>query len=467
MPIYSSSKQRVVQGTNPGETVTQSQFSTISSNVPLERFINPIKDLHPAVDATNGPILTDSGLTATAPSFTNMTKYQWDSGVFNTQSQNWSTVLTGTGQNTTGQSMCFNNTTPRTWTYGNMSPMNMESCLDTGWVTDATTITIAFFNYTAYTGTGYCDMTLWVEHQGRLKRVDTGVPITQTASNGFIYRTLTFKEARNREFRILLPHSCWFAYVYINQSASIAKSANRFLIATNGDSWNEPHQTGTMMTNSGGGFGTGTYYTYFLSQAIIEQTGWAVILMAEGGTGEYNCNDGVLRAQNYVNAGGESVFHGQARINDFITKFGARNPLVWTIGGWNDGTLPPAPVRSSYAATVLAGIDYFISKKPNIQLMYSNIQPVSIAAGDARDLARQGQADAIALRPLTVIGMVDSTGMWIVNDTTATGQRMANVNNSDNIHLHAKGADMVAAWYLAKAKKFQIPLSYVTGMMAA
>jgi hypothetical protein len=458
--IHFSSKIETPDGTLVTSTTAPQQ------RVALGSLMKPMKDVWPAVDGVNGPLTGDTGITAGTPTTTGMTLYAWNSGVFNTQSQNWVVTPTGTGQNTSGYSACINASTPRIWSYGYLQNYPQESNIDFSFVTDATTITIFYYrnnSYATFSSPNYHDMQIYAEYRGNMRKLNQ-MPATSTGGGGLFYRTLTMLEARELEYRVMLPMDCWFVGVYINNTATIRKSANRPFIITNGDSWNEP--TGNVLSSPvGGAYPTGTYRVAGLSQMIAEATGWAVALCAQGGTGEYNVNDGVAHPQTYTNANGMSTFHGQSRINDMSTKFFSRHPIVWTIGGWNDGDVVPAPARTSYRDRVLEGIDRMVAAKSDIQLLYSSIQPVDITPGNNRDLSRQGQADACALRPNNVIGFVNQMPMW--PDTTMSGQRGANVNSSDTIHLHVKGAELVANWNLAEAAKFTVPLNYYNAMLAA
>lgn len=455
--IHFSSKIETPDGT----LVTSS--TAPQQRVSLGSLMKPMKDVWPAVDATNGPLVGDTGIAAGAPTTSGLTLFPWSSGVFNTQSQNWVATPTGTGQNTSGYSACVNASTPRVWTYGYMTGSPQESNIDFSFVTDATTITIFFFQYAGYSGSAHKDMQIYAEYNGNMRKL-TRMPAVNSSGDGLFYRTITMKEARELEYRVMLPMDCWLIGVYINTTATIRKAPNKPFIITNGDSWNEP--SGNVLASPvGGAYPTGTYRNVGMSQMIAEATGFAVALCAQGGTGEYNCNDSTSRDQTYVSANNTSVFHGQNRINDMNTKFFARNPIVWTIGGWNDGTLPPSPYRTSYRDRVLAGIDRMVAAKSDIQLLYSSIQPVSITPGDVRDLSALGQADACAQRPNNVIGFINQMPMW--PDTTMSGQRGANVNSTDTIHLHAKGADLVANWNVAAMQRFTIPLNYYNGMLSA
>jgi len=431
--------------------------------------LKPMKGYWPAPDAVNGPILSDTGMVAGTPSPTGVTLYPFNSGVFNTQSQNWVTMPVGTWQNNSGFPACANATTPRFTTWDVNEGLPQESNLDTGFVSDSPVVTIVYMHYVHYETRQYHDMQLWAEDDtGAMKKI-TQLPKTGSTANGIAYRTITFKEAREREFRLMLPWNCHFIGIYVGNLYTVRKSPNKLLIATNGDSWNEPSGN-VLQTPIGGGWPTGTYQTYGLSQAIAEATGAAVILTAQGGTGYFNVNNAARNEEYVMSLGGGSVFMSKSRMDFLAETFGDRYPLLWTIGGWNDGSLPPDPVRTTYAARVTSGINRAVAavaaataNAVNLQLLFSGIQSVSITNGDDRYLANLGIQDAVASAdPDNVIGFIDQIGMW--PNTTMSGHRGNNVG-PDTLHLHAKGADMVANWNLAAAKTKSIPADYYAGML--
>lgn len=331
--------------------------SKLSSLITLGSLMHPMTDAFPAVDATNGPLTADTGITAGSPSTTGRTLFRWDSGVFRTQGMNW--VAANTAANTSGQSAAINASTPRKYTYGTSQGFPYESNHDFAFVTDAPTVTVWYWHWTGYSGSNYHDMRWMVEDGGRLKQVRGNVglmmPSTSTAGGGFYSRTLTFKEARERQHRIMLPANCFVVGVYIDTLATIRKAANVPMMLMNGDSWQEPNGN-VLASPIGGAYPTGTFRTAGFAQEYAIATGFVTALIAQGGTGEFNCNDGAARARGYANAVGESVFHGDARIADAWAKFGAGAPIWRDMGGWNDGDLPGSPFQSNYQSRVADGL---------------------------------------------------------------------------------------------------------------
>ena len=441
--------------------------SEVGGSVPLSRFFKPIRRTYPVKDATNGPWTVDSGLTNAVPATTGRDFYAWNSGVFADQSQNWVATPQGANMNNSGFSAAMNAPTCRQYGYGYMGNTTpLPSTLDIGFVTDATEVTVHYYFYNVYTATNqnYHDMKWYADHQGELHKHDP-IPVSANTAGGNWYRTMTYKESISREHRILLGPSCFIIGIYVNTGAVVSKPASKLLLATNGDSWNEPN--GAILASLNGDYSAkGTHSVSGLSQQIIEQTGAALITMAHGGTGEFNCIDGAAHDANFVDGGKNTVFHGETRLSDFITKFGAKNPIVFTIGGWNDGDLGGAPYAANYQARVTAGINRWISKKSDIKLIYAGIQPVALTEGDNRNQTMLGQLAAYAAAPAAnMVGYFSLKPMWL-NTATGTTQRGLNTNGSDNIHLTDKGADSVANWMIQKVATMLVPANYINTMLS-
>jgi len=436
-----------------------------NSVVTLGELFKPMTGIYP--DAANGPLAADSGITAGTPTTTGLTLYTPASSPqpFNLQSQYLQSYANGSYANTSGSTVWINHSTPRVW-WGpsDRAGRPIESNIDFGFVSDSDTVILRYFHYTGYTASAYHDNQIYVEHEGALKKI-TRLPRTSTAGGGLFYRTLTFDELVEREFRVQLPMNCWLIGVYIKNQATIRPSPNKPFVMINGDSWNEPAGD-TLQSPAGGAWASGgCYRTFYLPQAIAERTGFACGLMAQGGTGYFNANDGVTHPDTYVDALGNSPFLSSSRITHASTRFFPRNPLIWTIGGWNDGALGGTPYLDTYRARVLSGIDRCIAAKSNIQMMFSTIQPAA-SSGTFYDAFRVqstlGMIEAGAARPDNVIGVLNIESMC--KDMSMSGQRGANVG-PDTLHLHAKGADLVAGWMAAGIAKFELPRDYYQGML--
>ena len=477
MPVPSLSKVSVPSGTAPGDLVTRSDILNISTDMVLGDLFKPW-GLIKAVDATNGPWTADTGITAGTPTgfpaVSGKTFYAWDSGVFNTQSQFWEAAGTAAGQNASGYSACVNKSTPRVWTFGSLTGRPVESMIDTGIVTDSASVTLVYYSRLAdqQGSTTHTDMTVAVEVNGQMMELGA-TPAVNTAGTGTKYRTLTMQQARMAEWRFILPGNCYLIGVLVDTGSTIRKAPNKLLLAYTGDSWGEAGGC-TLAAPIGGAWPTGTHRTHFLPMSIIRLTGAAMIQLGQGGTGEGNANDSTWRDANYLGSDGSSVFHSVNRINDLVTKFGSRNPVVLHFGGWNDGDLVPAPAQSVYQARVQEGIQRYIAAKADIKLFYASIQNVYMPSAGSltakRGASLLGQLAAFAagrsVYPNNVLGYADFRAMWPDGSTGSTSQRTVNTNAADTIHLHMKGGYSVANWIVAALKDLRLSQSYYNQMKA-
>lgn len=436
-----------------------------TEDIVLGSLMKPMKGLH-VIDATNGPITGDTLIQSGAPSTTGRTLYPWNAGCYNTQSQYWAAAPDGTGFNDSGMSACVNNLGARVYGSTSMDGYPLESNIDFGFITEALSVTVVYFNYGGATGNGYHDNQIYVEDTatGNLKKM-TQMPATKTAT-GLQYRTISFKEAREREFRVMLAMNSWFVGVYIESPYTIRKSANKLMFCVNGDSWNEPWGS-VLATPVGGAYPTGTYRVAYTPQMLAEATGAAVANAAQSGTGYFNAGSGASKEEVDIYNQGTfnncSVFFGKSRIDNIIGKIGPRNPIFFTIGGWNDGAITGS--QSAYATRVASGISRIITAKADIQLLFAGIEPVSSAYQTNHQNDNNGIRDAITAAPqANIVGFIDMWDMWL--DKTMSGQRGNNVNSSDQIHLHSKGAEMVTRWWTESIKAMTIPAEYYRGMLA-
>jgi hypothetical protein len=472
MPRHSSSKQRVPSGTQPGEVITRADVANISTDIMLSDLMNPWGMIK-AVDATNGPWTADTGITAglpTAfPAVSGKTFYAWNSGIFNLQSQNWQAAGTAAGQNASGYSAAINKSTPRLWTFGSLTGQPVESMIDVNFMTDSAAVTFVYYSRLAdqQGSTTHTDMTVAAEVNGQMMELGA-LPAVNTAGTGNKYRTITMQQARMAEWRALLPGNCYFIGILVDTGSTVRKAPNKLLLAYNGDSWGEAGGC-TLASPIGGAWPTGTHRTHFLPTSIIRLTNAAMVQSGFGGTGEVNAN-GTAGDANYVNADGSSVFHGVSRINYFINTFGARNPLVLHLGGWNDRD--SGFNQAQYQARVQEGIQRWIAAKADIKLFYGSIQNVWLPGEGSLTAAltamTNGQVAAFAAGraayPNNVLGWMDFRNMWPDGSTGATSQRTVNTNAADTIHLHVKGGYSVANYIVSLLKDIRLPQSYYNAM---
>lgn len=441
----------------------------VNGSVRLGDLFRPMKGVWPAVDATNGPITADSGIVAGGPVTTGLTLYTPAStpAPFNLQSMHLQSYANGVAANSSGSTVWINHNGSRVW-WGpsDRAGKPVEGPMDFSFVTDSKVVAVSYFHYAGYSGSAYQDQQWYVEHEGQQKKL-TRLPVSASQS-GVCHRRVTYLESRQREHRIVLPAQCWLIGVWVEANATIRKAPNRPLLLLNGDSWNEPNG-GVIQSPAGGAWGSGgTFRTYYLPDAIREHTGFAVANIAQGGTGYFNCNDGAARAENYADSVGNTVFFGQGRISDAAAKYFARNPILWTVGGWNDGSLGGASpsYQAAYQARVASGIARCKAAKPDLKMMFSTIQPAASSGtvyDDFRYASTLGQIAAAAAEPANVIGVVNQEQMWL--NMSTGGQRGANVG-PDTLHLTAKGADSVAGWNIAAAAGFVVPRAYLDACLA-
>lgn len=420
-----------------------------------------------AAPGSSSPLSADTGIVAGLPSTTGKVFAQWNSGVFNLQSQHW--VAAPAAATDGSRSACQNVTTPRVYSSGPLVSQPVGSFFDINFQTDSPHVGVLYYFNNAYTARLYHDMHWLVEDSGKLQQV-TAYPATSPGGLGWYSRTLSFNEARMRDHRISLPGDAVFAGIYIDTPYQIAPTANKWVIALNGDSWNEA-AGGVLASPMGGAYPTGTYEVMNLPQALMLAWGCAVIPIAQFGTGRFTANNNALASHTY-NSYGNTTFEGDARIADYAAKFAGSGALILTIGGWNDAAYNGSPYHDTYMTECQRGIDAWQSAIPGVQLLYVGIQPGDISGSDSRYLNNQGLKDACASRASNVVGFIDQLPMWYDVATGWTGTtwpgfgspptlRSNNVNPADQLHLTVKGANMVSRWITDRAKHIPVLQSYI------
>lgn len=442
--------------TSDGSTITLGELTTPSDGV------------------LSGVVSANSGIVGGLPSTTGKVFAQWDSGVFNLQSQHW--VPAPAAATDGSRSACQNVTTPRTYSSGPLANQPVGSYFDINFQSDSPHVSALYYYQNAYTGRLYHDVTWEVEDNGKLGQV-SALPATSTGGLGWYTQTLTFADSRMRDHRIWLPGDAVFAGIYIDTPYQIAPTANKWLVALNGDSWNEA-AGGVLASPLGGAYPTGTYETMNLPQALAMAWGCAVIPIAQFGTGRFIANNNAV-SNHTTNVNGNTTFEGDLRISDYASKFSGSGALILTIGGWNDASYNGAPYHDTYMAECQRGIDAWKTAIPGVQLLYVGIQPGDITGvNDPRYLNNQGLKDACASRASNVAGFIDSMPMWYDLAVGWTGTswpgfgapatlRSNNVNNTDTLHLHAKGANMVSKWITDRAKHIPLQRTYIEAQRAA
>ena len=473
---YEASGARFPTPTAPTDIANKSYVdNNAGGTVTLGELYQPLRGTWPAVDATNGPLTADAGITSTAPSFTGLTLYPWNSGKFNTQSQNWSAVPSSNGP-TTNQ-VCQNTTTNRGNNYASTG-LGFPCHSDFSFVADAATVIIAYWQTTTFpaalgTSSSYHEVQIFAEHEGVMKGIRDAPAVWPNGSGGnqMYYRVITFKQARRREFRVMLSAGCWFAGVYIDTGAQISKAPNRpILMGCFGDSWAEP--VGNVFNSLGGnGSQAGVTWPTGCSQLYSNSalqyaiaTGFAVAIGNQGGTGWIVTNGSNLSATDPAVVGFTS-FASQNQVDYFWNTWGAKNPMAFVGGGWNDGT---SYSTATYQAAVDAGLRRLLAKNSAMPILVEGIQNKSITVGDGRDLANTGIANAVAALKTAgynMCGFVNNLG-----DSLFSGQYVdlwtADIG-PDGLHPTVKGGDFIGTNRAKASARFTVPRSFVNTTLAS
>lgn len=472
---YEASRAKFPATSLPTDPASKSYTDAAAGgSVPLGSLYRPMTGVWPVVDATNGPLTADAGTTNTAPSFTGLTLFSWNSGAFNTQSQNWVAVPSSNGPST--NQCCQNVTTPRGTNYASTG-IGFPCHSDFSFVTDTTKIIIAYYQTTtgmANLGisSSYHESQVFVEHEGQMKGIRSAPNVWPNGSGGnqMFYRVITFKEARRREFRVMLSVGCWFAGVYVDTGAFMQKAPNRpILMGCFGDSWAEG--AGNVWSSVGGngsqaGVTWPTGCSLLYSNTALQwcvQTGGAAIIGHQGGTGYFNANGSGLTEDSTT--AGFTVFASQGQVDFFWNTFGSRYPMAGVFGGWNDGTTPVgAPILTNYQARVDKVLRKILAKDAAIPLLVEGIQCKSIGVGDGRDLSNQGIAAAVAALQATY-----SNVMPFINDIADRNYVdiwTADIG-PDGLHPTVKGGDNIGAIRAKKSANFMVARTRINQILAA
>jgi hypothetical protein len=437
--------------------------SDLDGAITIGELTHPMDSVWPAVDATNGPLTADAGAVGTAPSFSGLTYYSWDSGKFNSQSQNWLPVPASLGPGTNTEA-CYNKATPRA-EYFATPGITQPAHIDFGFIADTAKIILVYRHFGNYTPGSYHETHIFAEHDGRLKQIRSAPEAFSGSGNKVFYRTVTFKEARRREFRFWLTSNLWLMGVYIDNTASIEKSPNRPLVAFPGDSWRDG--AGNVFNLGGNGGAAGVTWPSSCSLLLscdpmnfLLHTGFAGILCGQGGTGYFNANNGSTSVGPDETAAGSTPFLSSGQVNHLWDTWGSRKPIVFVAGGWNDGSLGGTPYLNTYQTRAGYAYDKLIAKNSKVPIIVAGIQPKSIVTGDARDLSNQGLQAAVAARPNNCIGFIDQLTRW--NST-----QIAPKVGPDGLHPTVYGGHDIGYFYAQKAAKFKVSRAWINDQLTA
>lgn len=468
------SRVRLPPAVNPTDPATKADLDALGSGgVALGDLYEPMLGIWPAVDAVNGPLTADAGITSSAPSFAGMTYYGWNSGRLNKQSQNWVAVPSSNGPSS--NQCCQNVTTNRGNNYASTG-LGFPCHSDFSFVADTAKVIIAYWQ--TNTGmaaqgvaTSYHEVQVFAEHDdGHLKGVREMPAVWPNGSttNQMFYRVITFKQAKSKEFRVMLSAGCWLAGVYVDTGAQMSPAPNRpVLVGCFGDSWAEG---GGNVFSSFGGNGAQAGVTWptgcslLYSNTAIQYaiaTGFACIIGHQGGTGYFGTNGSGIGIDDVTTLGFTS-FCSQNQVNYFWSTFGARHPIAGVFGMWNDGTGYSTAVYKARAITVYQKL---IAKDDTIPILVEGCQNKSVTVGDGRDLANTGLKQACAQLSSNVIGFVDNIGDAL-SGSTIVDLGAANIG-PDGLHPTTKGGNFIGVNRAKRSAGFQIPRARVLATLAA
>jgi hypothetical protein len=472
---YSLSKQVIPPGTASNEVTTVGELNALAGGfVTLDSLAEDMLGVWPAADAVNGPLLVDSAITNSAPSFTGLSLVPWNSGRFNTQSENWLAVPASNGP--TLNQACQNTTTPR-GNYG-ATGIGFPCHTVTTFVVDTAKIIVAYWVCnTSMVGvtTPHHEVALFAEHEGKMKGLREAPAVWPHGSGGgnqIFYKSFTLEEAREREFELWLSSNCWFIGVYIDTGADIQKAPNRpLLISAHGDSWGEGD--GNVFSAFGGngseaGVGFLNCSLLYSNTALMYRmaTRFATIISHQGGTGPFANNGGISFTSTST---GFSPFGSTSQVNFMWNTFGGgsgndRNPCAGIFGGWNDGTTSGAPYLSLAQTRYTDIINNFLNKNPSMPILTEGIQCKSIGVGDARDLSNQGMLAAVnAFRAAGKINVLP----YINNILDRNYVDIAtSYFGPDTIHERIRGAQHTGINRHKKSANYKIPSTWVNQTLA-
>jgi len=483
MPVgtqYSPSRLQVAAPSAAAEVGTKGLIDAGAGGyVALGELYRPMTGSWPAVDATNGPLTADAGITNVAPTLTGLTQYKWNSGKFNTQSQNWVAVPTSNG--VSANQCCQNVTTPRGNNYASTG-LGFPCHTDFSFIADTAKVIVVYYQTTtgmANQGisTSAHEVQIFAEQDGVMKGIRS-VPAqwpNGSGGNQLFYRVITFKEARKREFRVMLSVGCWLDSVYIDTGGQISKAPNRpVLFGCFGDSWAEG--AGNVFSSVGGnGSVYGTTWpsnaSLLYSNTAIQYaiaTGFACIIMNQGGTGYVNSNGAGQNEDSSV--AGFTPFISTGQVDYFWTTFGSRYPCALVAGMWNDGTAATAaPITTTFAALATKGYNKLLAKDANMPIMVQGCQCKSITVGDGRDQANTGLKNAVAALQAAgkpMLGFIDDLADYGNNGSVYTDIWSVDIG-PDGLHPTVKGGDNIGQRRAKRSAQFLIARSRVAQMIAA
>lgn len=463
------------------KSVIEAKIAALGSGtVVLGANWKPELEIYPVVDATNGPITSDSGIVAgDGASHTGMTFIPWNAvdmygkPVFNYQGMVVANAPAGV-LSAAGQAIMINAATPRCY-FGNTGQY-YNGWQDISFDLASSKCYPVWYNYATQISSTKTDMHMLVQHEGKMKHlsdndtVPNGLPRTLTTGSGIKHRAVVYKTHKMQRHRILLGGGGYFAGIWVDTIYELRRTPNKQLFIHGTDSWND-----SMTWSSGDGYSaTGSYQSIGMPQMMSFYTGQCHGTDAQGGTGEYNANatsggDLETYGNDIVNDIKSSAAWSNSRVNWRAIQYGQQYPIFVDIGGWNDGTATPSPYQASYRTRVAARIQKTINACAtyNRECRFINvgIEPADVSVGDVKELSERGQQEIPALFPGVVLGHTPILPMWVDNSTS--GPRSIYTFTSDHIHLLLNGLQAVAPYISSSMAKFKVDQDYLNKMMTA
>lgn len=287
--------------------------ATTAGYVKIKTLFDPVDGVFPASMVTSDEIST------TRQSYTNAALTYWDAaGAFNTQGQRWHAVSAGVPS-----AGVQNRATPR-GIFGNYAHHVTEfEFLYTG--NGKLDIQVQAVQDT----NGY-DISVWVEHGGKMRRLSTRPKGEWTAisSSAMRYRNIELAEHYHGRVRVHVANAI-FVGIGHEASAIIKAAPDRPLLITDGDSYVD----GQYAQNADG---STAFFSSGINDFLFEKTGFVPARRAQGGTGFFNNGQGTVTSDTASILNTTRI--GSASRKSWMAADFAAKPIVYLINGtWNDG----------------------------------------------------------------------------------------------------------------------------------
>ncbi|OZE03045.1 hypothetical protein CH249_14610 [Rhodococcus sp. 05-2255-3B1] len=229
---------------------------------------------------------------------------------------------------------------------------------------------------------GYVDTQIYIEHDGKMKRLRAD-PLG-TSHEGYVFRDVKFTRRIHGRVRIVMPF-LYFVQILHEGNAVIRRSPDRVLAITDGDSYFD-------MSSAYVAGSAKSFMTHGPSEALLERTGWAIGRHGQGGTGQFNNGTGADSAA--PAPGGSTRFFSPDRLAG-IKRHGIGNIDLYIVNGTiNDGELSGG--RAAMKARALANYRALHDWDPGILIVVVGPEPINNPpANGLHDLNRQGLIDAV------------------------------------------------------------------------